>query len=388
MLARTNENVLRSWLMKWRLVLSVFALGLFVLPATQAAPPWQQISLFKRIDADPEKEYRLVDTNGPWMILAVTFVGDEAEREARELVYELRKVHKLTAFTHEMNFDYSGQVEGRGVDQFGDPVKMRYRRSGRFNEVAVMVGEFPTVDDPAAARMLETIKYLRPVCMTGEKGEVSRPLAGLREMQRMIQGKLGDEKKDRGPMGHAFVTTNPLLPPEYFVPNGPDNLVLEINKDVEFSLLDCPGVYSIKVASFNGSTTIDPNKIRAYENGQDVPSRLAEAAMDAHKLTMALRAKGYEAYEYHDRQSSLVTVGSFDSLGNVDAAGGVHVDPQVEMILKTFSADLQLQPGADPSSMGKPKSLAGIPFDIQAMAIEVPQRSISNAYERSTFSRR
>ena len=42
-------------------------------------------------------------------------------------------------------------------------------------------------------------------------------------------------------MGSAFVVTNPLLPPEYFNSAGVDKLVLEMNKEVPHSLLECPG---------------------------------------------------------------------------------------------------------------------------------------------------
>ena len=39
---------------------------------------------------------------------------------------------------------------------------------------------------------------------------------------------------------------------------------------------------------------------------------LEEAAENAHILTESLRQQGYEAYEFHDRDQSIVTVGSFD----------------------------------------------------------------------------
>ena len=53
-------------------------------------------------------------------------------------------------------------------------------------------------------------------------------------------------------MRNAFITTNPLLPDEYFVPKGLDRLVLEMNEPVKYSLLDCPGKYTVKIATFTG----------------------------------------------------------------------------------------------------------------------------------------
>jgi len=44
-------------------------------------------------------------------------------------------------------------------------------------------------------------------------------------------------------------------------------------------------------------------------------SELEAAAEKAHRLAKALRMKGYDAYEFHDRYASIVTVGSFNSAG-------------------------------------------------------------------------
>ncbi len=75
------------------------------------------------------------------------------------------------------------------------------------------------------------------------------------------------------------MTTNPPLPPEYCT-QGSGYLVVQLNKEVEFGLLDCPGRYSIRVATFMGATTIDPNKIKKAEEGatwQVVPRRSGRA---------------------------------------------------------------------------------------------------------------
>ena len=93
-------------------------------------------------------------------------------------------------------------------------------------------------------------------------------------------------------MRKAFITTNPLLPDEYFAPKGIDRLVLEMNQPVKFSLLDCPGKYTVKVATFTGRVVIDQKQIEEIEKkGKPFDSQLAEAADKAHKLTMALRQK-------------------------------------------------------------------------------------------------
>ena len=71
-----------------------------------AAPPWETLLSFNRVDADPQKPYQLAEENGPWLIVAATFSGDGAEQQAHELVLELRKRYKLPAYAHHMQFDF------------------------------------------------------------------------------------------------------------------------------------------------------------------------------------------------------------------------------------------------------------------------------------------
>lgn len=365
-----------------------------------AANPFSRLIVFNRPEADPHKAYTLVDTNGPWMILAVTFSGEEAAEQAEELVLELRKRFKLPAYAHRKKFDYSGKVDGNGINQFGDPMPMRYRRSEEIEEIAVLVGDFASVDDADAQRTLKKIKYIEPECLKISEGKkVSRPLAALRLLQRSVEpgfideqksGYVNNVKRGRGPLGSAFLVTNPLLPREYFVPGGLDPFVFELNERVKkYGLLDCPGKYSVKVATFTGNVVFDPKKISSIEkNPAKMPSRLAEAAEAAHNLTVALRRKGVEAYEFHDRTASMVTVGSFDSVGNRLPDGTYQASPAVLMIMETYGAEKSLQPGQAAPTVGKPKSLGGIMFDVQPLPIEVPRQSISAQYAQPTLGMR
>jgi hypothetical protein len=133
-------------------LLIIFGLVLAVccLAKVQAAPPWTNLVSFKQIEAEPDKTYALSENNGPWMIMACSFSGDGAEKQAQELVYELRKRYKLPAYIHKAQFDF-GDAKGLGVDRFGTPVKMRYRKGSEIKEVAVLVGDYP-VRRPAVFR--------------------------------------------------------------------------------------------------------------------------------------------------------------------------------------------------------------------------------------------
>lgn len=341
-----------------------------------ATPPWMGLVTHNKVEADPNKDYKLTPQNGPWLIMACSLSGDRAEQQAKELVLELRRRYKMNAYMYQMHFQVGEDVLGRGIDRYGNPVRMRYRRPPQFDEIAVMVGDFPAVDDPLAQQTLEKIKYSQPECL---KPTPDRPTSQNLAAWRMFAKYVCPEKESLGPMCKAFLTTNPLLPREYFAPKGLDALVEQMNADVPYSLLKCPGKYTVQVATFTGTVIIDPQRIQRIEQGlEDFESNLDKAALAAHKLTEALRLKGYEAYEFHDRNVSIVTVGSFDSVGTPRADGKIEINPQIHAIMELFRAEPATTPGTSP----KVKTLAGIPFDPQPIPVEIPRRSLSADYRR------
>jgi hypothetical protein len=241
------------------------------------------------------------------------------------------------------------------------------------------VGHYPTHDAADIEATLHKVKYARPACLDiSKRGESYQRFAGLREIQRRIHPN--PEKRQRGPMGNAFVTRNPLLPEEYFVTPGMDSLVLEMNRGVEHSLLDCPGKYTVKVATFRGDMTMDLSKMEAQPKlFRNQPSKLELGAEKAHLLTKALREKGVEAYEFHDRYESIVTIGSFQSVGSPRADGKIEIDPNVHAIIEKYRAEKQPLG----SMVGlKPRMLNGIAFDIQPQPVEVP-RAENSPLQRS-----
>ena len=136
----------------------------------------------------------------------------------------------------------------------------------------------------------------------------------------------------------------------------------------------------MKVATFTGHVVIDQKVIKQVESGAALGSRLADAADKAHRLTLALREKGYEAYEFHDRYSSIVTVGSFKTPGTPRSDGRTEINPAIHKIMTTFGAQTTVVPGKAAPEVGRPKKLVGIPFDLQPLPVEVPLRSLSSDY--------
>ncbi|MHB0957368.1 MAG: hypothetical protein ACYC6N_09980 [Pirellulaceae bacterium] len=354
-----------------------------------AAPPWKKLVPFRSVEADPDKQYWLTEDQGPWMIMATSFAGPGAEEQAHELVLELRNRYKLDAFMHKRTFDYTEPVYGRGVNRYGGPKRMRYQSATKFDEIAVLVGNFTSLDAPGAQEDLDAVKSAKPDCLElsddKDSQQTTQRFIGLRELQRLVHAD--PEVRQLGPMRRAFIGRNPLLPKEYFVDTGVDPFVLEMNRQVKHSLLDNPGEYTVRVASFQGESFFQGEGQEASESSSRLipglaphgdASKLEEAADNAHRLTEALRKRGVEAYEFHDRFESIVTVGSFAGVGTRLPDGRIDLSPEVYKIMQTYGAERS--PLARHGEGLNPRLLEGIRFDVQPMPVKVPHRSLASTY--------
>ena len=381
--------------------------------ATSAAEPlWRQLMPRKKVDADPQGDYTLTENHGPWLIMAASFSGERAEDDARKLVVELRQRFNMPAFYYAMTFTMDGGRVGTGIDDYGAPVKRRYARGRQVLEHAVLVGEYPAIDDTEAQAALDRIKTIEPETLKTEGAESSsQSLATVRQFHRYVKRQLGRPESD-GPMGHAFLTRNPLLPREFFTP-GIDPEVVRWNEGLEFSALRCPKKYTIRVATFRGRSTLQgtndlpEKKPRRLWQAADEP--LVVAGENAHKLTVALRSLGWEAYEFHDRHESYVTIGAFDEVQETPDGRLAPATREAQTIAQVFSAATpynQYTQGGEMSTqqhraavieefnrrfsagLGEvsegfyPKQLVGLPFDIEPVPIAAPKQSIGAAYAR------
>jgi hypothetical protein len=395
----------------FRLCLAVGALCV-AWSAAQAAP-WSDLISLKSVDTDPKKSYAVAEENGPWMVMACSFSGEGAEKQARDLVMELRARYKLPAYVYLGHFD-PGEAQVRGVDKYGKQRKGNYwkykdakdkekARHPDLVEVAVLVGNFRTADDSKAQTMLHTIKFARPKCLEVKEGQATnQTLTGWRRAQQQVYEMIGSSKKELGPMRHSFVTPNPLLPPDYFNQRGLDEETIALNKGVPHSLLECPGKFTVQVATFKGNAVIKQTEIQDIQEGRkEMQSQLAAAAQEADALVKKLRELGYEAYQFHDRYTSIVTVGSFMSPGMPLQNGQVDVDPKITKIIEVFRAgeqnpddplQSQLQNASraltaqrmDVHAVAPKRINVGthdepvfIPFDVQPLLVQVPKRPIS-----------
>ena len=87
----------------------------------------------------------------------------------------------------------------------------------------------------------------------------------------------------------------------------------------------------MRVASFRGKVTIDLE--RDFDKNEKISNKLVEAAEHAHRLTMVLRSKGVDAFEFHDRYESIVTIGSFNTVGTPRIDGKIEIDPMITHVM-------------------------------------------------------
>lgn len=322
-------------------------------------------SLFsKPVEADPKKSYELTQTDGPYLILAKTFSGIDAEQNAKALVLEIRKSLKMPAYVFAKDFKpVLNDEDIRTNDPFGKkPKNLTYRNSAGYRQYSVVVGDFQSPE---------------------EKGFQS----GLLKVHSFNSSDAAVGKMDK-----AMGITNPLLPQGYFnAEKGIDQFVISLNKGSKYTLLDCPGKFTLKVATFKGSTAIIENDVKALRSGSMEGktgakfdgSRLEEAALKAQYMCEALRQKKFDAYVFHDRDCSIVTVGSFEYFENVDNSGQKFVNPRILDYAKAFAPKQGNVPRSrnleSPNAVAvvslEENSIIGLPFDPEPKAIEVPKKS-------------
>jgi len=109
----------------FRLSAPVLLLGIALAPMALAETPWAGLMSSRRVECDPNKDYPLKESNGPWTIMACSFSGEGAEKQAKDLVLELRSKYKLEAYAHKVNFKLD---DPNGPNMAGAPVRWQYRR--------------------------------------------------------------------------------------------------------------------------------------------------------------------------------------------------------------------------------------------------------------------
>lgn len=350
----------------------------------QADPPGFLKSMFGRgssAEADSSKTYQLSEEDGPWLILASTFVGEGSQKRANRLALEIREELGLPAFTYREKFDFTGTIDR-------DPrtsKAIRYANSYQYEAYAVLVGEYDSTEHPSIERDLKRVRSAQPPVLR-DPNELAAETKGNNPVTtvKSFTKKLLNSRTEKaaGPMSQAFVTRNPMLPEEFFAAPQVDSFVHQMNDGLNHSLLKCDGRYTVVVKTFEGlGAIVDGKGDRKFRPST---SRLNRFAADAEKMTAELRAKGVEAYQYHDRYRSLVTVGSFSELGRELPGGGFEYAPEIRAVMEKYRAfnvrpELASQVPAGARGVAS-NNVAMIPFDVEPKPIAVPKPSKRSLY--------
>jgi len=344
-----------------------------------------------RVEADQEKDYPLAKDNGPWMIMVASFyakdTSDEARRnvraKAKELALEIRRELKIPAYTYEMHSNFGKDVKAVRYrrpkvtswrEEDGPPPEMAAEaedldvndvrtttRVREFDQVAVLAGNYANIDQ--ARQVLES-KVHAFVPKSVVNMFTLPPKDGKAAPGRQVM--LLPEKAKNRPLWRAFATPNPFVPREYLQAQNEDPLILQMNRG-PLSLFDCPGKYSVVVATFAGRTMVEyhAEKLKAFERrlATEEQDRLERAAVDAFELAKALREAGWEAYVFHERNASMVAVGSFQNA----------TDPWLKKTIETFKPT-EPKGGAQV----RPKRLGRFQFSANPLPITVPRRDTAS----------
>lgn len=369
--------------------LFLFGLIIFSLLGTESnAQRFRKLPFGNNKTKTTVESTQLTQNAGPWLIMCASFAGENGSQQAFRLAKELRQIHRLNAYIYRHNRNIAQEVEGKGmgfevVKVAGQErltrTTMELAAGDSVEEIAVLVGNFSSLEDSSAQQTLARIKAVHPSTMA--------------EFDR------DPENINRGPLKAAFLMPNPMLPEEYFQARNFDKTVLKWKANrTKYSLLKNPGSYSVRVATFDGESSFQLDEIQQTKardsflkkNRKAVTeSKLINAAKKATVLTAALRKQGIEAYEFHDRHESYVCVGDYNWISKEDASGNRHNNPDMVATIKKFKGEMLKDRNAQSAmrTYKLPDKLvkAGIACDVQPVPVLIPKAPTSHTAGRKLF---
>jgi hypothetical protein len=319
-----------------------------------------------RAPTAPANPYPLPAEAGPWLICAAHFVGFDGADLAKQVVEELRNKHHLKAWIFNR-----GDEERRKQEQDWEEYKKRFppgtplrpRRYRVQDDWAVLVGDFP--DFKAASDFLPQIRGDKH-----GKGGLPVPDLKLADGKRCPVDVVSYEEMDPdtkkmvrkqgwvSPYHYAMAVRNPLAANNQKMSNW-DPSWTNLNAYEDFSLLKNPKKFTLLVRKYSGGASIQSGSsetgwskriLATVGLGSREGEGLANAGAQAHELARFLRDPnrfGFDAYVLHTRNSSIVTVGAFNS---PDDPALVRVKQQLANL--RFSTDSQHADPKNPDPIG------------------------------------
>lgn len=324
-----------------------------------------------RIDATEGRQYRITKQHGPWMIMVVSLTETPMERResglspaeaADQLVYALRR-KQIPAYAFRLSESPSSPLNQLAGND-GSRLRYRSRRDG----ICVLAGNYKSPDSTVAQRTLKYIKTL----------DFDTLNLDWKNNGGVIYRTPGQPR----PFSGAILTYNPLFTPQEIEAQKRDTMVRDMNRSGEYSIINNPSRYTLVVASLKGTSATQIGNQLGRAQGQAMRSfkisgTLNDAGLRAWKITEMLRegrfngsqrGRTFEAYCYHDRYVSYVTIGSFDDQN----------DPRITQLAELFKAKLQRGTNGQSFTTGESIIVPGNPpetviFDPVPRLISVPQ---------------
>jgi hypothetical protein len=327
---------------------------------------------------------QLSEEDGPFLILAATLNGEGSKERAKQLADEIRDQLNLPVYIYNEKFDFTKTVSF-------DPQtarRTRYANQYEYEAHAVLVGEYDSISHPNVEKDLDRIKRFKSMVLSrpesvAAESDRSTPVAALTNITNRLLDRAIKQGKDLGPMAQAFVTRNPILPAEYFAAPQVDSFVQALNEDVPYSLLENDAKFTVIVKTFSGAKAmIDGKNEKNFSPSAD---RMNYIAKQADKMVHELRKQGVEAFQFHDRERSLVTIGGFETLGHELPGGKFQYESGIREVMSKYTAFAvkpELASQVPQGSRGVAANAAAlIPFDVQATPIAIPKVSKRSLYK-------
>lgn len=317
------------------------------------------------VEADPNKNYPVTPDAGPWMICVTSYTGDPAGQLAHDMVLEIRQQYKIPAFffnrsaeerkKQQEEIQQKRQQQEEYLRQKGlnpaDANFLRIRTVRIEDQFAVLVGGYKDME--TARKALDDIKRLKPPSerLSASVVRFSGPAEAKDDK------KAATQKSYLNPFSTSFVVPNPTVPVQR-EPDRPDKFLKDLNSNETYSLLNCRKPWTLVVKDFRGLQVIQSRAesstfLDKLGFGNKCGEQLNAAGLQAHELARILREMHLEAYVLHTRNSSLVTIGGYDSLKDPQLSQAQRQLAQI----KSFNsgAGLTLQLWANPLPMEVPR---------------------------------
>jgi hypothetical protein len=257
------------------------------------------------------------------------------------MCYAIRSQYGLPAYVH----NYSTELRRQREEEIAERARLnpnapirRYKNID--DQVAVVIGGFKDLD--AARRGLTDFKKLKPpeIKLAADKSTTDYLFTSDPET-----GKI--EKTAVNPFQTSFATRNPTLSKGKSETAKWDPFWEKLNADEEYNLLKCKSPWTLVVKQYTGAnyvlTNANSRESKSFlermgiGGSSDKGETLNAAALNAHNLAEALRKLKFEAYVFHTRGASIVTVGAFDSMEDPKLA-------QTEKAMISLAETLKVDP--------------------------------------------